>query len=301
MMPGGGRAAMTQAEDLLLLESAPLAWRLAPGLCRKDPASGESCAWVHGFWQYLRLLGLASTPGLHVNFFSDALTGYAGGSAAPRVLISGAADYSMLARVLGAFRARGLQPEITVVDRCETPLMLNRWFAERAEAEISTRHCDIFDFSEARPYDAVCTHSFLSEFPRDRWPRLVEKWRELLRPGGAAITINRVRPGSGQTPSQFTPEQAGAFRAAVSGRVPTLPEAAGADSALLEQAAETYASRRRTWPAPSREHLVALFENAGFRIESVSLGAVASGTPTGISGPTTPGNADYARVVAIGR
>ena len=300
-MPGGGRAAMTQAEDLLLLESAPLAWRLAPGLCRKDPASGESCAWVHGFWQYLRLLGLASTPGLHVNFFSDALTSLAGGRSAPRVLISGAADYSMLARVLGTYHARGLQPEITVVDRCETPLMLNRWFAERAGAEITTRLCDIFDFSEPRPYDVVCTHSFLSEFPRDRWPRLVGKWRELLRPGGAAITINRVRPGSGPAPAQFTPEQADAFRAAVLEKAPTLPRAAGADPGLLAQAAETYAARRRTWPVQSREHLVALFENAGFGIESLSLGAVASGMPAGISGPTTPGSADYARIVAIGR
>lgn len=292
---------MTQAEEPLLLESAPLAWRLAPGLCRKDPASGESCAWIHGFWQYLRLLGLASTPSLHVSFFSDALASLARGSAAPRVLISGAADYSMLARVLGAYRARGFQPEITVVDQCETPLMLNRWFAERAGAEIATRLCDIFDYSEARPYDVVCTHSFLSEFPRDRWPRLVGKWRELLRPGGAAITINRVRPASGPAPNQFTPGQTETFRAAVVAGAPTLPEAAAADPALLEQAAVTYSSRRRTWPAQSREHLVALFENAGFRIESLSLGAVAGGTPGGISGPTTPGSADYARIVASRR
>ena len=292
---------MTQAEEPLLLESAPLAWRLAPDLCRKDAASGESCAWIHGFWQYLRLLGLASTPSLHVGFFSAALASLARGTRAPRVLISGAADYSMLARVLDAYRAHGVQPEITVVDRCETPLMLNQWFAERAEAEITTRLCDILDFADARPYDVVCTHSFLSEFPRDCWPRLVGKWRELLRPGGAAITINRVRPGSGQAPNQFTPEQVGAFRAAVREKAATLPGGAGADPGLLAQAAETYASRRRTWAAQSREHLVALFETAGFRIESLSLGAVASGQPDGVSGPTTPGSADYARIVAIGR
>ena len=46
----------------MLLESAPLARQMAPRLCRRDSATGESCAWIHGLWQYLRLLGLASTP-----------------------------------------------------------------------------------------------------------------------------------------------------------------------------------------------------------------------------------------------
>lgn len=291
---------MTRVEEPLL-ESAPLAWRLAPGLCRKDPATGESCAWIHGFWQYLRLLGLASTPSLHVAFFSEALTGLAGGKGAPRVLISGAADYSMLALVLGAYRVRDIRPEVTVVDRCETPLMLNRWFAERAALEITTRLCNILEYSEARPFDVVCTHSFLSEFPREHWPRLLEKWRELLRPGGAAITINRVRPGGGPEPVQFTSQQAGALRAAVLEQAPTLPRAPGADPKLLAQAAETYASRRRTWPVQSREQLLVLFENAGFSMDSLSLGPVASGMQPRVSGPTTPGSADYARIVASRR
>jgi SAM-dependent methyltransferase len=291
---------LTQAEEPLL-ESAPLAWRLAPDLCRKDPATGESCAWIHGFWQYLRLLGLASTPSLHVGFFTEALTSRTADMATPRVLISGAADYSMLALVLGAYRARDVRPDVTVVDRCATPLMLNRWFAERAAREISTRLCDILEYSEARPFDVVCTHSFLSEFPREYWPRLLEKWRALLRPGGAAVTINRVRPGSGPAPARFTPEQAGTLRAAVLENARTLPRASGADPMLLVQAAETYASRRRTWAAQSREQLLALFENAGFSVDSLSLGPVASSAAAGVSGPTTPGSTDYARIVASRR
>ena len=289
---------MIPAEESLLLESAPLAWRLAPRLCHKD-AAGESCEWIHGFWQYLRLAGLASTPSLHVSFFSGALLRFVGGKDAPRVLISGAADYSMLALVLGACQARGIRPDVTVLDRCETPLMLNRWFADRIGIVITTRLSDILEYSETRAYDLICTHSFLSEFPRERWSRLLDLWRQLLRPGGAAVTINRMRSDAGAAPVQFTPGQAAALRAALLEKAPTLPAAAAPEAALLARAAETYAEKRRTWPVQSREQLVALFENAGFSIESLLVGEVAIGAPAGLSGPTTPAGADYARIVAI--
>ena len=48
-----------------------------------------------------------------------------------RVLISGAADYSILAYVLWACRENGLDAEVTVLDRCDTPLLLNTWYAEQ--------------------------------------------------------------------------------------------------------------------------------------------------------------------------
>ena len=80
--------------------SAPLAWRLAPTLCRKDPATGEDCAWSHGFWQYLRLLGLAGDPGNHADFFHEAFTEAGRGGAALRILVCGTADYAMLAMLM---------------------------------------------------------------------------------------------------------------------------------------------------------------------------------------------------------
>jgi hypothetical protein len=40
--------------------SAPLARQLASRLCRKNPATEDSCEWDHGFWQYLCILGLAA-------------------------------------------------------------------------------------------------------------------------------------------------------------------------------------------------------------------------------------------------
>lgn len=281
-----------------ILESAPLARRLAPQLCRKDPGTGESCAWIHGFWQYMRLLGLASTPALHSEFYADALKVCARGSGRPRVLISGAADYSMLVVVVQAFRETGVSPDVTIVDQCETPLMLNRWLADREAIEITTLHRDIFDCAEPGRFDAICTHSFLSEIPSGRWPDLLGKWRELLRPGGAAITVNRVRTGGSSSAVGFTSDQADAFRAAVLEKARTLGPAWQAEPLEVVREAETYMTRRRTYALRSREEAIALFEGAGFTMGSLSCGPVTAGVPHGVSGPSTPGKAEYARIVA---
>src|SRR5262245_1212203 len=144
----------------MLLESAPLARQMAPQLCRRDPATGESCAWIHGLWQYLRLFGLASTPDQHAKFFLRALETVTGASGKPRVLVSGTADYAMLALVLKAYGKGTIRPDVTVVDQCETPLMLNRWYAERVAHAVTTHCCDILDYPERHSFDALCTHSF---------------------------------------------------------------------------------------------------------------------------------------------
>src|ERR1700754_3275813 len=98
------RAARPVEEPLAL--SAPLAWRLAGELCWRGP-EGARCDWFHGIWQVLRLLGLNTTPEHHAAFFCDALDRLPAGSS-PRVLISGSADYSMLAQLLPGFHERGM-------------------------------------------------------------------------------------------------------------------------------------------------------------------------------------------------
>src|SRR5262245_17285805 len=99
-----------------LASSAPLAARLAPDLCRRDPATGESCAWYHGFWQYLRLAGMGTSPAGHAAFLREGFAGLAGAPA--RVLVAGGADYSMLAHAAAACRAHGAAAEFVMLDWC---------------------------------------------------------------------------------------------------------------------------------------------------------------------------------------
>jgi len=92
---------MPHTLDEPVLESAPLARRLAAEMCGRDPDTGESCAWNHGFWQYLRALELVTTPAHHADCFKRGFDQV--DARAPRVLISAAADYSMLVQVLRAW------------------------------------------------------------------------------------------------------------------------------------------------------------------------------------------------------
>ena len=275
-----------------LEESAPLAWRLAPQLCYTDPATGETCAWIHGLWQYLRLMGLVTAPQHHGEFYRKAFSGVTNPSSAPRVLISGTADYGMLAHVLAAFGGRA--PRITVVDRCDTPLRLNQWYAARLACEIRTRRCDILDLADDDPYDVVCTHSFLGQFSPAQRVKLLGKWHQLLRPGGLAITVNRVRPAASPAQLGFAPDQAREFQAVVSRKAKALR----LDPVELAEKAESYTKQNRIHPVRSGEEIRTLFEGAGFGVEQLSCASVTKGGEGPVNGPTMLGTADYASVVA---
>ncbi|OGA32140.1 MAG: hypothetical protein A3F75_12195 [Betaproteobacteria bacterium RIFCSPLOWO2_12_FULL_64_23] len=278
--------------------SAPLARRLAPQLCRKDPATGENCAWCHGLWQYLRLMRLAATPGHQVDFYRRAFQSVTGGNGAPRVLVSGAADYSMLALALAIHRERGLEPVITVVDECDTPLFLNRWYAERASASVECSRSDILEYASATPFDVVCTHSFLVQFSPDERIRLLAKWRELLRPGGTVITVTRVRAAAGTERVRFSPEQAQAFRATVLRQAEAMRALLQVDPDELAQEADIYMSRQRPWPVRSREEVQQLFEDCGFRVDELSDAPRAAAAGERPEGPAVPGSGERVQVIA---
>lgn len=284
------------AEPLAL--SAPIAWRLAPGLCSRDRATGESCSWNHRLWQVLRMMGLVTTPEHHAEVFLRAVEIVTARRGAPRILVSGAADYGMLAWMLAAFGERGVVPETLVLDLCETPLMLNRWYAERAGNAISTCRSDILEYADARGFDLLCTHSFLGRFSPAERPRLLARWRELLDPGGIVVTVNRLRPAAGPGLLGFTSEQASAFRDTVMKGAKALPGSLGIDLSELAREAERYTRLNRVHAVRSGEEVRALFESSGFAIEQLSCEPAARAAPTASTAPTVLGGAEYVRVIA---
>ena len=276
-----------------LAEAARLAREQAPALCYRPPGGAESCAWLHGLWPTLRLLGLASEPALHAAFLRGALAATEGPR--PRILLSGAADQALLALALAAFAGRA--PEFTVLDVCETPLMLNRRYAGRAGAAVSTARADILAFRPAAPFDAICTHAFLSHFDPPRRMALAAAWHALLRPGGRVVTVNRLRPGLDAQWVGFSLDQIWAYRA----RVEEAAKKAPVDYPGLGRAVETYARRQAVFPIGSEHELRELFEGAGFAIEHLAVGPMDNAPKPGFSVPTMPGNDDYARVIAVRR
>jgi SAM-dependent methyltransferase len=243
-------------------------------------------------------MGLASTPAFHFNFYRDALAAVGRDAKALRVLVSGAADYGMLVCVIAACRGNRVEPEVTVVDLCETPLMLNQWYAERVSCRIATVCGDLADFSDAGRFDAICTHSFFSELPAERREKVVENWHRLLRPGGVVITANRIRPSSGNEPVGFTREQAQEFRATVLRCAESMRTTLEVAPLELAQEAERYAGHRRAFPLRSREEILGLFETAGLQVDQLSFTSAEAGMRAAVTGPTTPGAAEYAYIVA---
>ena len=292
-----------EAYDDPLVAAAPLARRLAEALCGHDPFKGDRTrAWYHGVWPSLRVLDIVITPRDHAGFYFDAFAALPPRSEPLRVLVSGSADHAMPALVLAACQVVGIAPEITVIDLCQTPLAMAAWFGRRHGATIRGVATDIQDATDVfgdGSFDLVCTHSFLGYFDDDKRRRLIEIWRHLLTPGGTVFTVNRVRPGAGDAPLSFTVEQAEAFRRRVLSEAGHWRAALDMTPEALADAARIYAEGFRIRPVHDLGQIRALFENGGFAVTRLDARPVETKAGRSPSGPTAPGGADYARVVAV--
>jgi len=282
-----------------LRESAPLAHAFAPDGCGAAPLSGSSCEWYHGTWQYLRILGIGSAPGAQGKQLADTLRQLASTGAFPRILLSGSADYSLLAHILWAYDQKNAEAVPTVVDLCKTPLYLCEWYGKRYSRAVNTVASNILDFTSVEPFDLVCTHAFMGYFTPEQRKTLLDKWYSLLRSGGRVITIQRIRPDARHDIVRFTPEEKVAFREKVKSEALANQDSLGIDAGKLVTAAEIYAEQFFTYPIKSREELVSLFTAAGFEFRQLKFGPAETQHQTTISGPTIPGTAEYAFVEAI--
>ena len=91
----------------------------------------------------IHIFGLGSSVSYHADFLAQAFARVR--KSKPRVLVSGAADHAILAHVFAACDANAIDCEVTVIDRCETPLRVNVWYAARAGRSIATCRTDVFE------------------------------------------------------------------------------------------------------------------------------------------------------------
>lgn len=277
-----------------LTMSAPLARRLAPQLCRKDPVSGEDCSWYHGIWQDLRLLGLAATPEHQTHFFRDVFARFSGRSV--RLLICGTADYSILTQVLGACSEHRVGAKITVVDWCQTPLFFNRWYAERVECSIETVQADIFNHRFETAFDMICSHGFLGQFRPAQRAELARRWCRALTPGGTVLLVNRVRSGVAGAETRFSEAQGREFCETVTEKLRQMNSLQESERADILARAKVYV-HRLTGYALTEEELTTVFPDAGFRIDDLQI--LSSPVQDGkLSGPAVPSNARHAALIA---
>jgi hypothetical protein len=257
---------------------------LAPSGC-----APTGCAWYHGIWPTLRLLGVVASPDRHEAFFAQQLAGLAAG---PHVLVSGAADGAMAELVL---RARP-DAAITVLDRCRTPVEVSAAAMERLGHPVERWVADVLEAGDAHigGFDAIVTHGLFGLLPVAQRPVLAERWAALLAPGGCLVTTTSLSGPDAPDPVTFTPEAVDGF---VAGVTAAADHHGLADPAGVAAAARTWAERAAVSPVRSVDDIVATLGSAGLEVQ-VEVKPVDGTLPAGASGPWSARSASYAHVVA---
>jgi SAM-dependent methyltransferase len=150
----------------------------------------DTCRNYHFVFPYLRLVGAlrGAEDGTFVikSVIADTIA-----SDRHRILIAGAVDTGLLALVAEA--TTGHKTNITVLDRCETPLELCRRFAGRWSLPIETLHVDLRDFSVESSFDIIFSHMTLTFIPHDCRLDVLSRLRRSLRPNGRLIIQFRIK------------------------------------------------------------------------------------------------------------
>lgn len=279
----------------LMIRSADLMRMHSKRYCHGSYLTNQnsSCEWYHSSWQYLRLLGLVSTPDWHSEFYSRALSN-AFNSGARDVLISGLADYAILDQVVKAIPPKLLKDIIiSVLDICWTPIEIcrwyDRWYEEESETHINLRynqrdaiHTDYND----NTFDLITTDAFLTRFIKEEREKLIKEWYRILKPSGKIITTARLTTHASVNKVTTTEGERDSFvervKLAIESTKPWLRPLENTISRL----AYDYARNITSHPIESAESIKKLFNKFEVNVE------------IGVTAGEFEGATNYARIIA---
>lgn len=256
-----------------LLQTAPMADMLADFVCKGSHLDRESCSWYHKAWQYLRILDLVSTPSWHSEFYLKRVPEETHPVDEMKILISGTADYSVLAYVMEAFAGRVKDLDITVLDMCETPLLLCEWYSKTKNMKIRTIHQDLFSFEPEEKFDLIITDAFLTRFAPLEKKQIVSKWHGLLKVGGRIATTIRVGDRSATRVVRASATEAKLFAEAAFTLAALWGDFVQKQPDYIKDLAAAYASKMGSWPL-DEESTLNLFSHEQFTVVHKELATV---------------------------
>jgi SAM-dependent methyltransferase len=182
LMPGRERL----REDLPRLAAENFA--IANCTCR------PSCGHMHALWPYIRL-ARASTGIEGASSQLDPVLSELIAEGHRRVLIAGSQDTGLLALVARAAGTNAI--EMTVLDRCASPLESCRGLAKAWSLPIETTQQDLMDLEVRNRFDLVLVHGTLHYIPPDQRVDVLVRLRRALSPAGVLVLLfntgNRVQ------------------------------------------------------------------------------------------------------------
>lgn len=255
------------------------------------------CRWYHGNWELLKALGVVSSSAVHAKELRELLLkALPAGKANPSIFISGATDATLLEILHSTCLDAGVQPVVTAVDVCATPLVLMAEYAARHDLAFSKTRADLLAYPADSQYDVIFTHVFMGYFDARQRATLLRKWASLLADGGRVATVQRLRPPDSPPIVGFSPEQARHFRAAARDAAANLDHLPAEERARVDDAAAVFTENLRNHVITSREDLERLFTDAGLRFSHLEYQSLEKRSNLG--GPAVPSGGNYAFIVA---
>lgn len=255
----------------LLSEVALLTRERADILCAHSDDEAASCQPYHRAWATLRLIGAISGARTDFEFFRKQFAAIAQVQPRANVLIVGAADHAMLHMVLAAFRARGADPLVTIVDRCATTLAANEWYAQQIGAQVMTHQADLRDIDTiSGERDLITTHSVFSFMHPEEFTSLFSILRSKLKLGGQLIFSQGLYPER-RTGSRmrFSADEALRFLQRASACLAEYGTVPGLNPGLVQELAHGFAINKDISAIAASQDLLAPLSSAGFRLIQV--------------------------------
>ena len=182
-----------------------------------------------------------------------------------RVLIAGAQDTGLLALVGEA--SAGRDPQITVLDICETPLKLCRRLAEQWTLSIDTIQQDLFELHTAQRFDIVLVHGTLHFIAADRRLEVLRRLRGVLYPAGQLIVLfNTSRSVAAELRDKTGDDYANTVLSELKKLGVPLPDSAAVIRAQLNAHQRRREEREGAFAEPWE--LEVLLDKAGLRLKS---------------------------------
>lgn len=257
---------------LMLAESAPKMKKLSQKYCKGSYLDKGSCIWYHESWQFLRILDLVSTPDWHNDFYLKSIKECFADRKRIRVFICGLADYGMLEHVLKGCKSANVNPEITVLDLCETPLKNCEWYCKKwgEPVDIKTKQGDARSHELPLGYfDLIITDAFLTRFEKAEQEKVVRNWEKWLKPKGVIITTIRLADGETVHPVSATSQDANNFKTrawqrAIERAGLVLSELAGES---IKKMAGRYANQIVSYPFRGQDEIKEFFKHFDVKID----------------------------------
>lgn len=225
------------------------------------------CAWYHGTWQYLRLLGLGKTLSGQSAWFVEKIRA-ARDIPSLSILILGCADYSAFAHVIHALglspKHPELHPRIVAVDRCATPLLLNNYLSEQTGIPITVHTSDVLEFQPQEKFDLIFTSSFFGYFDPSQRRQLFSSCHEWLKPQGSLFFAARLRSGDPSVLARTKPDSIEQMVQKALGLHQNLGLDGKWSDADLAERLRAYMTHTTYYPIPSAQSLTDLLLAVGF-------------------------------------